>query len=77
MATVAKCGYMADPLDITGPAAIGRALNKFMGKYAYCYTIVLPFFLPFFLSFLICDVSVCLSYPSIRAFLHSLTRHDV
>ena len=36
--TVDHCMYMADPLDITGPAAIGRALNKFMLQYPPGYT---------------------------------------
>lgn len=36
--TIDHCMYMADPLDITGPAAIGRALNKFMLGWPPGYT---------------------------------------
>ena len=40
--TIMHCNYMADPLDITGPAAIGRAFNKFMRDWNPGYTGTAP-----------------------------------
>ena len=42
MYTIEHCNYMADPLDVTGPAAMGRALNKFMRGWEPGYTGTAP-----------------------------------
>jgi hypothetical protein len=57
---------LLDTVEVPGPHAPRFGMLR-------TYSVILLFFL----SFLVCDVSICLSYPSIVPCLHSMTRHDI